>query len=89
MPAGWSSRTVPRILRRDPVCRLGYPGCLGAATEVHHLTPGVEDEAALAGVCSFCHNIETQRQAAAAAMAARRARTLANGRTGLGGHGGE
>jgi hypothetical protein len=66
MPPGWRASTVPRILARDPSCRLAYPGCLGASTEVHHLVPFTDADWALAGVCRACHMTETQRQAAAA-----------------------
>ena len=63
MPPGWRWSTVPRILARDPQCKLALPGCTHVSTEVHHLRPGDERDSALAGVCSPCHKIITRAQA--------------------------
>jgi len=64
LPPGWSSRIVPRILARDPICTL----CRSAlSTEVHHLADRDDHrDEVLAGVCKSCHQAETQAQAAAA-----------------------
>ena len=67
MPPGWA-RTRAAILRRDPTCRLCR---LAPSAEVHHTVQGSEDPATIWGVCSACHLVETQRQAAAARAAAR------------------
>jgi hypothetical protein len=67
MPPGWQA-TRRRILRRDPVCR----ACrLAPATEVHHTDPPAEDDDHLAGLCSPCHLVLTQAQAAEARRLAR------------------
>jgi hypothetical protein len=66
MPPGWTA-TAARILRRDPVCGL----CWAApSAEVHHLSPGLEDDAWLLGVCSPCHLRESLAQAALARLLA-------------------
>lgn len=71
LPAGWSHRTVPRILARDPVCTDGV-ACGGRAlsTEVHHVGhPSDHRDVVLAGVCHACHVVRTGEQAAEARRA--------------------
>lgn len=73
MPPGWSSRIVPAILLRDPVCRLGLPGCAGRSTEVDHIGDKLDHRPAnLRGVCHDCHVKRTAQQAADAKPKARR-----------------
>jgi len=74
LPPGWKTRIVPRILRRDPRCRL-RTHCWGAkSTEVDHIDdPADHSDANLRGVCSRCHAHRTGQQGAAA-MHARRPR---------------
>ena len=62
MPPGWRSSTRPRILARDPSCKLALVGCTITSTEVHHAIPGRDDDAALIGVCHSCHAIVTRLQ---------------------------
>lgn len=62
MPAGWA-KTRARILARDPACRIGGPGCLGASSEVDHIRPGLEAAWNLRGVCSVCHRAKTAEEA--------------------------
>ena len=72
LPSGWSSRIVPRILKRDPLCTLAIV-CRGLAlsTEVHHTgDPMDHRDEALGGTCHDCHATVTQQQAAAARRAA-------------------
>lgn len=67
LPRGWSSRIVPRILKRDPFCTLRFQGCTGFSEEVHHVGPtDVHEDWNLAGTCSVCHLVATLEQAAAA-----------------------
>lgn len=64
LPPGWSSRIVPRILARDPVCTTCN---LAMSREVHHVgDPSDHSDEALAGVCVDCHKAATKRQATAA-----------------------
>lgn len=65
LPPGWSSRIVPRILRRDVTCQLAITcGGMALATEVHHVgDPMNHSDENLAGVCRRCHNVATQAQA--------------------------
>jgi len=70
MPPGWP-RTRARILRRDPVCVLAYPGCTVTSTEVDHGDAGTDADWNLRGVCASCHKQRTQAQAQAAARRAR------------------
>lgn len=72
LPTGWSSTIQPRILTRDPHCRIHLPGCTLISTEVHHA--GDRDDHSddsLMGVCHHCHSKVTQAQAAAGAAEAR------------------
>lgn len=69
LPAGWSSRIVPRILRRDPICSICHAA---PSAEVDHIDdPDDHDDANLQGLCTRCHREKTQRQAAAARRHAR------------------
>ena len=72
LPKGWSTRTVPRILRRDPQCTL-RTHCQGArSVEVDHIgDPADHDDSNLRGVCKRCHAHRTGQQGAAAANARR------------------
>jgi hypothetical protein len=61
MPPGWTA-TRSRILKRDGHRCRGW--CAGnPATEVHHLIPGVEDDAYLLSLCHDCHAAITSAQA--------------------------
>lgn len=73
LPSNWSTLRR-RILRRDPTCKLGYPGvCTLTSTEVDHIGDGGDHAAHnLRGVCHACHAKRTQEQARAAVR--RRAR---------------
>lgn len=69
LPPDWSSRIVPRILRRDPLCTICS---LALSTDVHHTgDPHDHSDEVLAGVCRACHDAETQKQAAAARQRSR------------------
>jgi hypothetical protein len=82
-----ATRTQPtaaqrrRVLERDPLCRLRYPGvCTGYSTEVDHVVAGsvghvTDDE--LQGVCHDCHQRKSRREQAAAAAASNRQRAAA------------
>lgn len=60
MPRGWTA-TRARILARDGE---RCTGCGAAATEVHHMQPGVEADELLTSLCHECHAAETAKQAA-------------------------
>lgn len=63
LPRGWSTSIVPRILRRDPTCRIGGPQCTTQSTEVDHVTRGDDHRGEnLAGVCSPCHAAKTKAE---------------------------
>lgn len=64
LPPGWSSRIVPRILARDPICTICS---VHLSREVHHVgNPHDHSDEALAGVCVACHKAATAQQAAQA-----------------------
>src|SRR4051812_11242359 len=76
LPADWARVTRPRILARDPVCKL-RTDCWGAkSTEVDHGDAGPDDhsDANLRGVCTACHARRTGQQGAAARNAKRPSR---------------
>jgi 5-methylcytosine-specific restriction enzyme A len=64
MPKGWD-RMRSRVLRRDPICRLNYPGiCSVISTEVDHILRDAGDiDSNLEGVCGPCHRYKTQQEA--------------------------
>lgn len=66
LPAGWSTKIVPRILKRDRhICHVcNEPG----ADEVDHIIQGDDhSDANLAAIHAVpCHRAKTQREAAAA-----------------------
>jgi 5-methylcytosine-specific restriction protein A len=68
LPANWRTVIRPRILARDPLCRLQLPGiCTGVSTEVDHRIPGDDhSDANLWGVCTPCHAHKTKGEAAQA-----------------------
>lgn len=72
LPKGWRARIRPRILKRDPTCKL-RTHCYGAASvEVDHIGDNADhDDANLRGVCKECHAHRTGQQGAAASIAAR------------------
>jgi 5-methylcytosine-specific restriction endonuclease McrA len=74
MPKGWK-RLRAQVLQRDSgTCQ----SCGGDASEVHHVgDPDDHDPARLVSLCSACHAVITQQQAAAgrAAAAERRSQT--------------
>jgi 5-methylcytosine-specific restriction enzyme A len=63
LPPGWRTRICPRILERDPVCRV----CgINASVEVDHVhDPTDHSDDALQGICTNCHKRKTQREAQA------------------------
>lgn len=68
LPPHWRTEIRPRILARDPWCRLAYPGvCTGPSAEVDHRLPGDDhSDSNLQGVCQACHADKTKRESAAA-----------------------
>lgn len=57
-----------RVLDRDEhQCQAREAGCIGVATEVHHIIPqyagGTDDDENLQSLCSECHARQTSRQA--------------------------
>ncbi|GGK89311.1 hypothetical protein GCM10012284_24110 [Mangrovihabitans endophyticus] len=69
LPPDWASEVRPRILARDPRCRL-RTHCWGArSVEVDHgdLGPDDHSDANLRGVCARCHAHRTGQQGASAA----------------------
>jgi hypothetical protein len=68
-----SPKVKEAVRKRDKQCVLAYRGCTGAITEFHHPGAGlaaqgqrrgaVTDASQVVGVCSSCHDIETQKQA--------------------------
>ena len=56
LPPGWYF-IRRRILLRDPLCRLRYPGvCTSTSTQVDHIVAGDDhDDHNLQGVCAPCH----------------------------------
>lgn len=76
LPPWWNS-LARRILKRDPRCKLAYPGewhtskgmasCTKVSTEVDHIGDKHDHSTRnLRGVCSNCHRRRTQEQANAA-----------------------
>jgi 5-methylcytosine-specific restriction protein A len=65
-----SRRERQIVLRDDPTCYLHYPGCTIASTEDDHVIPvsqgGSDDLSNRRGACHHCHQIKSQREAAAA-----------------------
>lgn len=73
LPPGWSSRIVPRILQRDPTCRLQLRGCTNVSTEVDHIGDKHDhSDANLRGLCHPCHAKRTHEQSLAARPSRRR-----------------
>lgn len=64
LPHDWSHTIVPRILARDPVCRV----CAKQrSTQVDHIVAGDDHrDENLQGICADCHRAKTQREAAEA-----------------------
>lgn len=61
LPPDWERRRRS-VLARDPICVLCHDAL---TTDVHHTgDPSDHAISELAGVCSRCHNTETQQQAA-------------------------
>lgn len=63
LPPHWK-RTVRRICRRDPVCRIARPDrCTITSTTADHIIPasrgGTDDDTNLQGACQPCHNWKT------------------------------
>lgn|SRR5690348_2978009 len=68
----WQSKIRPRILRRDPFCRLGVicdpdkTGRVAPSTEVDHIIPreagGSDADENLQGACKACHSWKTATQ---------------------------
>lgn len=72
LPAGWETVIRPRILARDPICRI----CgRRPSTEVDHDRPGDDhSDANLQGVCTPCHLHKSGREGGLASAAARKAK---------------
>jgi hypothetical protein len=63
---GYTNRTATtghkkrreRILRRDPMCQLGFPGCTGTSTVADHIVclaaGGADVDTNMQGVCRKC-----------------------------------
>jgi 5-methylcytosine-specific restriction protein A len=64
MPSRWKAKRQA-VLKRDPSCRLQYPGiCSTVSTEVDHIVRGAGEYLYnLQGVCSPCHRHKTQQEA--------------------------
>jgi 5-methylcytosine-specific restriction protein A len=56
-----------RILRRDPLCKLAYPGCTGTSTVADHIRPlaanGADTESNMQGACRSCSDKKTSQEA--------------------------
>lgn len=54
-------RNRPIVLARDPLCRLGLPGCTGRSTTVDHVISiargGSNDLDNLVGACAHCNQL--------------------------------
>lgn len=63
LPSNWP-RLRAHVLMRDPICRICN---VNASTEVDHIQRGDDHSLGnLQGVCTPCHTVKTQREAAAA-----------------------
>ena len=55
-----------RILRRDPMCQLGYAGCTGTSTICDHVIPlaagGPDTDSNCQGVCRSCSDKKTSKE---------------------------
>ena len=67
LPADWTTRRLA-VLRRDPRCRIAYPGiCTGASTDVDHIRAGDDHSFTnLQGACRPCHKRKTNGESQAA-----------------------
>ena len=65
MPPGWPATRARILLRDHHTCQIDGPDCTRYATEVDHLTPGVETDDHLRAVCTTCHRTKTQTEARA------------------------
>lgn len=75
LPSNWFSSARPHILRRDPMCKLQYQGCLGVSTEVDHVKRGDDHSPQnLQGVCKRCHATKSAREGNAAQLTRRQRR---------------
>lgn len=76
LPSDWFTRIRPHILKRDPRCKLRYPGCTGVSTQVDHIQRGDDHTFQnLQGVCAGCHAKKSSREGHDAKRS-RRARRL-------------
>lgn len=59
-------RLRAEVLREEPRCRLGLPGCTVVSTEVDHILPrsagGSDVRGNLRGVCAACHRRKTHEE---------------------------
>jgi 5-methylcytosine-specific restriction enzyme A len=59
-------RLRAQVLREDPRCRLGLPGCTVVSTQVDHILPrsagGSDVRENLRGVCVSCHRRKTHEE---------------------------
>jgi 5-methylcytosine-specific restriction protein A len=59
-------RLRAQVLREEPRCQLGLPGCTVVSTEADHIVPrldgGSHDRANLRGVCASCHRQKTHSE---------------------------
>jgi len=75
LPADWFTRIRPHILKRDPRCKLRYPGCTGVSTQVDHIQRGDDHSYAnLQGVCAKCHATKSAREGRNAQLSRRQKR---------------
>jgi 5-methylcytosine-specific restriction protein A len=69
-----------RVLRRDPTCAIGGPGCTVTSTIADHIVPraegGTDDLDNLQGVCAVCSDAKTKQEAARGRARARARRRL-------------
>lgn len=60
LPPDWPRRRKRILARDNNRCRLQLPGCLGRASEVHHLGSGDDHgDANLLSACKTCHKTAT------------------------------
>jgi 5-methylcytosine-specific restriction protein A len=65
LPADWSRKIQPRILKRDHHrCQIAGPNCAHTATEVDHIGDATDHrDEMLRAACTTCHKERTQAQA--------------------------
>jgi 5-methylcytosine-specific restriction protein A len=72
LPPDWNSVIRPRILRRDPICRICHERL---STQVDHRRRGNDHrDGNLQGICDPCHSAKSSREGNDAQRAIRSAR---------------